>query len=109
MPPFQMQVSEDGLPSMLALLGSYVDLADCRKLGEGTFGEAFRVGQVRSKSPLILLLRQHKKQRKAVEARCVPLLSKRGLGTWPCDLQTPALRQQRRTLTTALMPMKKLL
>ncbi|KAK9822448.1 hypothetical protein WJX81_001130 [Elliptochloris bilobata] len=34
------------LPSMEALLGRHVDLAAVRKIGEGTFGEAFRAGRV---------------------------------------------------------------
>ncbi len=33
------------LPSMDALLGRHVDLAAVRKIGEGTFGEAFRAGR----------------------------------------------------------------
>jgi hypothetical protein len=32
------------LPSMDALLGRHVDLASVRKIGEGTFGEAFAGG-----------------------------------------------------------------
>ena len=33
------------LPSMSALLERHVDLATLRKIGEGTFGEAFRAGR----------------------------------------------------------------
>lgn len=33
------------LPSMDALLERHVDLATLRKIGEGTFGEAFRAGR----------------------------------------------------------------
>ena len=32
-----------GVPSMEALLGRHVDLRAVRKIGEGTFGEAFKV------------------------------------------------------------------
>ena len=36
---------EEQLPSMDALLGRHVDLASVRKIGEGTFGEAFAGGE----------------------------------------------------------------
>ena len=36
--------STEKLPSMDALLGRHVDLASIRKIGEGTFGEAFAGG-----------------------------------------------------------------
>ncbi len=34
----------DALPSMEVLLGQHVDLTSVRKIGEGTFGEAFAAG-----------------------------------------------------------------
>ncbi|KAK9813057.1 hypothetical protein WJX72_008207 [[Myrmecia] bisecta] len=36
----------DKLPSMTDLLGQHVDLTQIRKIGEGTFGEAFKAGKV---------------------------------------------------------------
>ncbi len=36
----------EGLPSMDELLGEHVDLKTIEKIGEGTFGEAFRSGSV---------------------------------------------------------------
>ena len=39
-----VQTDAAALPSMDALLGRHVDLAAVRKIGEGTFGEAFRAG-----------------------------------------------------------------
>ncbi len=36
----------DTLPSMEALLGRHVDLTSVRKIGEGTFGEAFAAGNL---------------------------------------------------------------
>lgn len=36
----------DALPSMEVLLGRHVDLASVRKIGEGTFGEAFAAGDL---------------------------------------------------------------
>ena len=35
------------LPSMEALLGRHMDLASVRKIGEGTFGEAFKARRLR--------------------------------------------------------------
>lgn len=34
------------LPSMEGLLGDHVDISNVRKIGEGTFGEAFKIGNV---------------------------------------------------------------
>lgn len=50
-----MQVTdEEELPSMDALLGRHVDLASVKKIGEGTFGEAFAGG---ARSPPEIYLR----------------------------------------------------
>eukprot|EP00887_Chlorella_sp_A99_P001644 scaffold8.g1644.t1 len=38
--------SVEALPTMDALLGQHVDLSKVRKIGEGTFGEAFKAGRV---------------------------------------------------------------
>ena len=40
-----VQTDEAALPSMEELLGEHVDLGQVRKIGEGTFGEAFRGGR----------------------------------------------------------------
>ena len=51
-PPFKQctvaktQDHIDALPSMDQLLGQHVDLAQLRKIGEGTYGEAFKAGDV---------------------------------------------------------------
>ena len=45
------QVPVERLPSMDELLGRHVDLASVRKIGEGTFGEAFAGGESCSHSP----------------------------------------------------------
>jgi hypothetical protein len=39
-----VQADEAGLPDMDTLLGQHVDLANAGKIGEGTFGEAFKAG-----------------------------------------------------------------
>ncbi|BDA51282.1 probable serine/threonine-protein kinase haspin at C-terminar half [Coccomyxa sp. Obi] len=40
------EVDVDALPSMEVLLGRHVDLRSVRKIGEGTFGEAFAAGDL---------------------------------------------------------------
>ena len=44
--PAALQLDVQLLPSMDALLGRHVDLAKVQKIGEGTFGEAFKAGGV---------------------------------------------------------------
>ena len=41
---WQVEVAE--LPSMAALIGQFASLAHIKKIGEGTFGEAFKSDQV---------------------------------------------------------------
>ena len=41
-----MQTNAEALPSMDELLGQHVKLKAVRKIGEGTFGEAFKGGDV---------------------------------------------------------------
>ena len=41
-----LQLDLGHLPSMQQLLGQHVDLGGVRKIGEGTFGEAFKAGGV---------------------------------------------------------------
>lgn len=40
-----MQAESSELPDMDTLLRRYVDLEEIRKIGEGTFGEAFKAGK----------------------------------------------------------------
>ena len=41
-----MQIDEANLPSMDDLISQHVDLSKVKKIGEGTFGEAFKSGDV---------------------------------------------------------------
>ena len=52
------QVEVAALPSMEALIGQFASLAHIKKIGEGTFGEAFKADQVQPcpHVPLYLLL-----------------------------------------------------
>lgn len=40
------QIDEDLIPSMDELIGKHADLRSIRKVGEGTFGEAFKSGSM---------------------------------------------------------------
>lgn len=44
--PLPFQLDAERLPSMEQLLGQHVDLSRVQKIGEGTFGEAFKAGGV---------------------------------------------------------------
>ncbi len=52
------QVDVAKLPSMEELIGQFASLAHIKKIGEGTFGEAFKADQVQPSPhvPLFLLL-----------------------------------------------------
>lgn len=41
-----LQIDVAGLPCMDDLLGRHVDLTKVKKIGEGTFGEAFKAGNL---------------------------------------------------------------
>lgn len=53
-----LQVDVAKLPSMEELIGQFASLAHIKKIGEGTFGEAFKADQVQPSPhvPLFLLL-----------------------------------------------------
>jgi len=46
------QVDVAKLPSMEELIGQFASLAHIKKIGEGTFGEAFKADQVQPSPPM---------------------------------------------------------